>query len=129
MIYKFLFCYLYRLFNAFNENNDGFNEWRPLLAINVLKGIVIMLVINYYSLKTNYVFNIERRRIWIIVLVCFILVVIDYDIFIKKDQWKVILQRFNDKSTLQKFIINILYTIFVFGTIIGLIYSFVLMSK
>ena len=99
------------------------------MAINVLKGIVIMLVINYYSLKTNYVFNIERRRIWIIVLVCFILVVIDYDIFIKKDQWKVILQRFNDKSTLQKFIINILYTIFVFGTIIGLIYSFVLMSK
>lgn len=129
MIYNFLYCYLYKLFNAFSEGEDGFNAWRPLLAINIFKVIILLQTFNYYTINTGQVINIGKRHVLIIIIVSLLLVVPDYILFINNAKWKILLELYNTKSKRQKLIMNLSYTIMVFGAIGSLFYSFVLMAR
>ena len=121
-IYQYFYYKLYKLFE------DWWSEWKAILSLCVLKCFIIISVAVYYEVitKKNAIIFTSKLSISLVAIIIFL---VNYFIFMYKDKWRVIINKFDNLPKRTNSIGDWIVYCIVILIIVNLIFAFYLMSQ
>jgi hypothetical protein len=124
--YYYLYYKLYRF--AISISDDFLNVWKPLLTVLILKSLLLVEIMVWYSVITKNVIEFKNPGSIFIPVVIF-LGIANYFIFLHNDKWKKFVPEFKTFDKKRKNLGGAIVALFIIAVIISVIISFIKLSQ
>ncbi len=130
MSIKKAYYYLYyKLYNfAVSISDDAINQWKPLVTIIVLQGLLIAEIFIWYTITTKRIFSITNPLTFFLPIVG-VIGIANYIFFLHGDKWKKYIAEFEIYDKRKKSIGGIVVFLLIALVLVSVVFSFYRLSQ